>query len=114
MPYPDYLTAPMREELTRIGARECRTAAEVDETLKSPGVTMMVVNSVCGCAAGKARQLRAQERGETIGVRAEEDSVVLQRGIGGVDDEVFAQRGDAHAARKEFAALLKSSVQPSR
>ena len=55
MPYPDYLTAPMREELTRLGARECRTAAEVDETFKSSGVTMMVVNSVCGCAAGKAR-----------------------------------------------------------
>ena len=55
MPYPDYLTAPMREELTRLGASECRTAAAVDETFKAPGVTMMVVNSVCGCAAGKAR-----------------------------------------------------------
>ena len=55
MPYPDYLTAPMREELTRLGARECRTAADVDEALKTPGVTMMIVNSVCGCAAGKAR-----------------------------------------------------------
>jgi putative YphP/YqiW family bacilliredoxin len=55
MPYPEYLVAPMREELTSIGAIECRTAAEVDEVLKQPGVTMMVVNSVCGCAAGKAR-----------------------------------------------------------
>jgi putative YphP/YqiW family bacilliredoxin len=45
----------MREELTRLGARECRTAADVDEALKTPGVTMMIVNSVCGCAAGKAR-----------------------------------------------------------
>jgi putative YphP/YqiW family bacilliredoxin len=45
----------MREELTAIGARECRTPAEVDEVVKSPGVVMMVVNSVCGCAAGKAR-----------------------------------------------------------
>jgi len=45
----------MRSELTDIGARECRTVADVDETLKSPGVVMMVVNSVCGCAAGKAR-----------------------------------------------------------
>jgi putative YphP/YqiW family bacilliredoxin len=55
MPYPEYLIAPMRQELTEIGARECRTADQVDETLKSPGVVMMVVNSVCGCAAGKAR-----------------------------------------------------------
>ncbi|HEY7475709.1 MAG TPA: BrxA/BrxB family bacilliredoxin [Vicinamibacterales bacterium] len=55
MPYPEYLIAPMRQELTGIGARECRTADQVDEVLKSPGVVMMVVNSVCGCAAGKAR-----------------------------------------------------------
>ena len=38
-----------------LGARECRTAKDVDETIQSPGVVMMVVNSVCGCAAGKAR-----------------------------------------------------------
>jgi putative YphP/YqiW family bacilliredoxin len=55
MPYPDYLTAPMRQELTDLGAIECRTAADVDRVLQQPGVTMMVVNSVCGCAAGKAR-----------------------------------------------------------
>jgi len=60
MPYPEYLIAPMRGELTALGARECRTAAEVDETIKSPGVVMMVVNSVCGCAAGKARPGIAQ------------------------------------------------------
>ena len=55
MPYPEYLIAPMRQELTQVGARECRTPADVDAVLKTPGVTMMVVNSVCGCAAGKAR-----------------------------------------------------------
>jgi len=55
MPYPDYLTAPMRAELTQLGVRECRTAADVDSAVTSPGVVMMVVNSVCGCAAGKAR-----------------------------------------------------------
>ena len=55
MPYPEYLVAPMRAELTQLGARECRTVAEVDAVVKSPGVVMMVVNSVCGCAAGKAR-----------------------------------------------------------
>jgi putative YphP/YqiW family bacilliredoxin len=45
----------MRQELTAVGAKECRTPADVDTVLKTPGVTMMVVNSVCGCAAGKAR-----------------------------------------------------------
>ena len=55
MPYPEYLVAPMRRELTALGARECRTPEEVDAVLSLPGVTMMVVNSVCGCAAGKAR-----------------------------------------------------------
>jgi putative YphP/YqiW family bacilliredoxin len=55
MPYPEYLVAPMRQELVAVGARECRTPAEVDDAVKAPGVTMMIVNSVCGCAAGKAR-----------------------------------------------------------
>jgi putative YphP/YqiW family bacilliredoxin len=55
MPYPEYLIAPMRQELVDVGARECRTPADVDAALKTPGVVMMVVNSVCGCAAGKAR-----------------------------------------------------------
>ena len=60
MPYPEYLIVPMRQELTTLGARECRSAADVDEVMKSPGVVMMVVNSVCGCAAGKARPGIAQ------------------------------------------------------
>jgi len=55
MPYPEYLVAPMRRELVDLGVRECRSAAEVDEVMKASGVVMMVVNSVCGCAAGKAR-----------------------------------------------------------
>jgi putative YphP/YqiW family bacilliredoxin len=56
MPYPEYLIAPMRGEMTDMGARELRTAAAVDDIVNnSSGVVMMVVNSVCGCAAGKAR-----------------------------------------------------------
>ena len=54
--YPEFMIAPMREELTRFGVRELRTAGEVDDALtKSSGTVMVVVNSVCGCAAGKAR-----------------------------------------------------------
>jgi putative YphP/YqiW family bacilliredoxin len=56
MPYPEIMIRPMREELTRLGVKELRTAAEVDEALQhSPGTVMVVVNSICGCAAGKAR-----------------------------------------------------------
>lgn len=56
MPYPEYLIAPMRGEMTEMGATELRTAAAVDETVKnSSGTVLLVVNSVCGCAAGKAR-----------------------------------------------------------
>jgi putative YphP/YqiW family bacilliredoxin len=56
MPYPEFFVAPMRQELTRFGVKELRTAAEVDDAVTAtPGTTMIVVNSVCGCAAGKAR-----------------------------------------------------------
>jgi putative YphP/YqiW family bacilliredoxin len=56
MPYPEYFLAPMRHELTRFGVKELRTAAEVDAAVNdTAGTTMIVVNSVCGCAAGKAR-----------------------------------------------------------
>ena len=54
--YPEEFVQPMREELTRIGFRELRTSAEVDELLsKTRGTVLVVVNSICGCAAGRAR-----------------------------------------------------------
>lgn len=53
--YPELMIAPMREELTRLGVEEARTAPEVDVAAAKPGTTLVVVNSVCGCAAGKAR-----------------------------------------------------------
>ena len=56
MPYPESFIGPMRQELTRLGIKELKTAAEVDEVVRqSPGTVMIVVNSMCGCAAGKAR-----------------------------------------------------------
>ena len=53
--YPEVMIVPMREELTRAGIQEARTGAEVEGALKQSGTTMIVVNSVCGCAAGKMR-----------------------------------------------------------
>jgi bacilliredoxin len=56
MPYPEFFVAPMRQELTRLGVQELRTSDEVDAAVRTTtGALMIVVNSVCGCAAGKAR-----------------------------------------------------------
>lgn len=53
--YPELMLIPMREELTKAGVQELRTAADVDRAATQPGTTMIVVNSVCGCAAGRMR-----------------------------------------------------------
>ena len=54
--YPEPLVAPMRQELTRLGVQELRSPTDVDAKLKNaPGTTLVVVNSVCGCAARNAR-----------------------------------------------------------
>ncbi len=56
MQYDPRAIQPFRDELTRIGFRELRTVEEVDKTISSPkGTNLLVINSVCGCAAGKAR-----------------------------------------------------------
>ncbi len=56
MPYDPRLVAPMREEMVRMGAKELKTASEVDAALgDQKGTTLVFVNSVCGCAAGNAR-----------------------------------------------------------
>jgi putative YphP/YqiW family bacilliredoxin len=56
MPYPEIMIKPMREDLTRLGVEELKTSDAVDETIRnSKGTLMVVVNSICGCAAGKAR-----------------------------------------------------------
>ena len=56
MRYPEEFIGPMRQELTRLGVQETRTPEDVDATLGAHGGTvMMVINSMCGCAAGRAR-----------------------------------------------------------
>lgn len=56
MPYPEQMVAPMRAELVDMGVRELRTADEVDQYFSdSEGTALVLVNSVCGCAAGSAR-----------------------------------------------------------
>ena len=56
MPYSELMIRPMREDLTRVGIEEARTPEQVEQALdRKEGTVMVVVNSVCGCAAGKAR-----------------------------------------------------------
>jgi putative YphP/YqiW family bacilliredoxin len=53
--YPEYMVAPMRQEMTDVGFKELKTAQDVESEVKKEGTTMVFVNSVCGCAAGSAR-----------------------------------------------------------
>lgn len=53
--YPEEMVAPMKSDLTDAGFESLITAAQVEEAVAKPGVTLLVVNSVCGCAAGNCR-----------------------------------------------------------
>mgnify|MGYP001290046531 FL=1 len=57
--YPPELVKPMREDLTKVGFTELFNAEDVNNTLSKPGTTLVVVNSVCGCAAANARPAAA-------------------------------------------------------
>ncbi len=95
--YPEMMIAPFRQELTSAGIAEARTAAEVEAAIRQKGTVMIVVNSVCGCAAGKMRP----------GVRAAvRHSVRPERMI-----TVFAgqDREATEAARSHFAGYPPSS-----
>ena len=95
--YPEMMIAPMRQELTSAGIAEARTAADVEAAVAQKGTVMVVVNSVCGCAAGKMRP----------GVRAAiRHSVRPERMI-----TVFAgqDREATEAARGHFAGYPPSS-----
>ena len=67
MPYPEEWVKPAREELTSAGVKELRTAEEVDEALRrTEGSTLLVINSICGCAAANARPAVVQVLGEGV------------------------------------------------
>ncbi|WP_276498266.1 BrxA/BrxB family bacilliredoxin [Pontibacter litorisediminis] len=53
--YPEYMVAPIREDLTSAGFEQLMTPEEVEQAVKSEGTVLLAVNSVCGCAASKAR-----------------------------------------------------------
>ena len=87
----------MREELTNVGFEELRTPEAVDAAIKRPGTTMLVVNSVCGCAAGKARP------GIALALRGELKPDHLGTVFAGGDLEATAR------AREYFAPYPPSS-----
>ena len=100
MPYSEILIKPMREDLTRAGVEETRTTEEVEEALRSTrGTLMVVVNSVCGCAAGKARP------GVAMALQSEVRPDRAVTVFAGADIEATA------AARSHFAPYPPSSPQ---
>jgi putative YphP/YqiW family bacilliredoxin len=95
--YPEGMVAPMRQELTQAGIEEARTADAVENAIQQKGTLMVVVNSICGCAAGRMRP----------GVRAAvQSSVRPDRMI-----TVFAgqDRDATDAARRHFTGYPPSS-----
>jgi putative YphP/YqiW family bacilliredoxin len=89
MPYPEFFVAPMRKELTDLGIKELRTPADVDAAVKNTaGTLMIVVNSVCGCAAGKARP------GVAMALRHESRPDVVATVFAGADVEATDRARD--------------------
>lgn len=97
--YDERLVAPMRAELTRLGIEEMRTPEEVDARLKGDGTALVVVNSVCGCAARNARP--AVARALQHGVKPDRLTTVFA----GQDADATRQ------ARSYFAGYAPSSPQ---
>jgi len=95
--YPEPFIAPMRSELTRLGFEELTSPDAVDAAVGRPGTTMVVVNSVCGCAAGKARP------GIALSLRAGARPDHLVTVFAGADVEATAR------ARELFAPYPPSS-----
>lgn len=97
MMYPPELIAPMREELTRIGAQELTTPAAVDAWMAAPQSGLLVVNSVCGCAAGGCRP------GVTLAMQGRKRPERFATVFAGQDKDATAQ------ARAHFVGVPPSS-----
>jgi putative YphP/YqiW family bacilliredoxin len=96
--YPEEMVRPMREELTRLGFKELRTAEEVEALLSgAKGTALVVVNSICGCAAGRARP------GVALALSHHQRPEVLATVFAGQDLEATAQ------ARAHFGEYGPSS-----
>ena len=83
--YPEEIVKPMRQQLTNVGFKELHTAQEVDNILNEKGTTLIVVNSVCGCAAGTARP------GTILSLQGDKKPMNLTTVFAGVDTEAVAK-----------------------
>ncbi|MGB5363762.1 MAG: BrxA/BrxB family bacilliredoxin [Aureibaculum sp.] len=83
--YPEEIVKPMRQQLTNVGFKELHTAQEVDSILNEKGTTLIVVNSVCGCAAGTARP------GTILSLQGDKKPMNLTTVFAGVDTEAVAK-----------------------
>lgn len=95
--YPEPLVLPMKEELTSVGFEDLQNAAEVDAAVNSKGTVLVVVNSVCGCAAGAARP------GVKLSLQATNGPDRITTVFAGFDTEATEQ------ARKHFLPFPPSS-----
>lgn len=96
--YPPELVAPMKEDLTKVGFKQLLSAEEVENTIpNSKGTLLVVVNSVCGCAAGNMRP------GVKLSLQNDKIPTGLTTVFAGVDGEAVAQ------ARKHFLPYPPSS-----
>src|ERR1700752_423330 len=95
--YPESIVKPMKDELTTVGFEVCSTPEAVDNALKAKGTVLMVVNSVCGCAAGAARP------GVKMSLSGDKKPSKLTTVIARLDIESVAE------ARKHFAPSPPSS-----
>jgi len=95
--YPESIVKPMKEELTTVGFEDCSSAETVEKVINSKGTVLMVVNSVCGCAAGAARP------GVKLSLTHAKKPSKLTTVFAGFDVDAVA------AARKHFAPYPPSS-----
>jgi putative YphP/YqiW family bacilliredoxin len=95
--YPEAIVKPMKAELTTVGFEELTTPDAVDRAISSKGTTLIMVNSVCGCAAGAARP------GVRLAIHNAKHPEKLATVFAGVDVEATAQ------ARKHFLPYPPSS-----
>jgi putative YphP/YqiW family bacilliredoxin len=95
--YPESIVKPMKEELTTVGFEDCNSAESVEAAINSKGTVLMVVNSVCGCAAGAARP------GVKMSLNGDKKPSKLTTVFAGFDIDAVGQ------ARKHFAPYPPSS-----
>jgi putative YphP/YqiW family bacilliredoxin len=95
--YPEELVAPMRQQLTSVGFKELKNASDVKDILSQKGTTLLVINSVCGCAAGTARP------GVILSLQHDKLPTHLATAFAGVDAEAV------QASRAEMVPFPPSS-----